>query len=161
MIAEACVGLDAQLVVSLGGGEVPESLPELPGNTIVVGYAPQLDILQKATLCITHAGINTTFESLSNGVPMVAIPITNDQPGVAARIAWTKTGEFLSLSKLSVQKLRRTIKQVLEEDCYKQNALRLQKAIGQAGGVNRAGDIVEQAISTGKAVFASSKKKDI
>lgn len=85
-IAQACVGLDAQLIISLGGGISPESIPELPGSPLVVGYAPQLELLQKASLVITHAGLNTTIESLSHGVPMVAIPISLDQPGVAARI---------------------------------------------------------------------------
>ncbi|MDJ0633676.1 MAG: glycosyltransferase [Xenococcaceae cyanobacterium MO_188.B29] len=155
MIAEACVGLDVQLVIALGGGEAPESLPELPGNTIVVGYAPQLELLQKAILTITHAGMNTTLESLSNGVPMVAIPITNDQPGVAARIAWTGTGKVVPLGKVSVEKLREAIKQVLTEDSYKKNALRLQEAIRRAGGVSRAADIIEQVVATGKPVLAS------
>ncbi len=154
MIAEACVGLDVQLVIALGGGASPESLPELPGNTIVVGYAPQLELLQKATLTITHAGMNTTLESLSNGVPMVAIPITNDQPAVAARIAWTGTGEVVPLGKVSVEKLQKAIKQVLTEDSYKKNALRLQEAIKQAGGVSRAADIIEQVVSTGKPVVS-------
>ena len=132
-------------------------MPELPGNTIVVGYAPQLELLQKATLTITHAGMNTTLESLSNGVPMVAIPITNDQPGVAARIAWTGTGEVIPLGKVSVDKLRKAIKQVLTEDSYKNNALRLQEAIHLAGGVSQATDIIEQVVATGKPVLASTK----
>ena len=42
MIADACVGLDAQLVITLGWGVNPEYLPDFPGNPIVVGYAPQL-----------------------------------------------------------------------------------------------------------------------
>jgi MGT family glycosyltransferase len=142
------------LVISLGGGGTPESLPQLPGKPLVVGYAPQLELLQKATLTITHAGLNTTLESLSNGVPMVAIPITNDQPGVAARIAWTGVGEVVPLSRLSVPRLRGAVQRVLTEDSYKQNALRLQAAIRQAGGVSRAADIIEQAISTGKPVLA-------
>lgn len=152
-IAEACQSLDAQLVIALGGGSTPESLPTLPGAPLVVGFAPQLELLQRTTLTITHAGMNTTLESLSNGVPMVAIPIANDQPGVAARIVWTGTGEAVSLKGLSVPKLRSAIKQVLTEDSYKTNALRLKKAIKQAGGVKRAADIVEQAISTSKSVI--------
>ncbi|MEM9246017.1 MAG: glycosyltransferase, partial [Cyanobacteria bacterium P01_F01_bin.153] len=91
-IAEACADLDAQLVISLGGSASPDVLPNLPGSPIVVGYAPQLELLRKADLTITHAGMNTTLESLNQGVPMVAIPITNDQPGVATRIAWTGAG---------------------------------------------------------------------
>ena len=155
-IAQACVGLDAQLVISLGGGASPESLPELPGNPLVVSYAPQLELLQKATLVITHAGLNTTLESLSHGVPMVAIPVTNDQPGVAARIAWTGVGEAIPIAQLNVSSLRDAIAKVLNEDSYKKNALRLQAAIRRAGGVRRAIDIVEQAISTGKPVLAQS-----
>jgi MGT family glycosyltransferase len=153
-IAEACVGLDAQLVISLGGSGSPESLQGLPGEPIVVSYAPQLELLKKTTLTITHAGMNTALECLTNGVPMVAIPVANDQPGIAARIAWTGAGELVPLSRLSVPKLRSSIQRVLSQDSYKKNAFRLQEAIHRAGGVNRAADIIEQAISTGKPVLA-------
>jgi len=155
-IAEACAGLDVQLVIALGGGASPDSLPKLPGDSIVVGYAPQLELLPRATLTITHAGMNTTLESLSNGVPMVAIPITNDQPGVAARIAWTGTGEVVPLAEVSVEKLQKAIKQVLTQDSYKENALRLQEAIKRGGGVSKAADIIEQAVTTRKPVLTHS-----
>ena len=153
-IAEACVGLDAQLVISLGGSSSPESLQGLPGNPLVVSYAPQLELLKKATLTITHAGMNTTLGCLTNGVPMVAIPIAHEQPGIAARIAWTGAGELVPLSRLSVPRLRGAIQRVLTQDSYKKNATRLQEAIRRAGGVNRAADIIEQAVSTGKPVLA-------
>ena len=155
-IAAACQDLEAQLVIALGGDRVPKALSALPGSPLVVGYAPQLELLKKATLTITHAGMNTTLESLSNGVPLVAIPITNDQPGVAARIAWTGTGECIPLNRLSVPKLRRAIRQVLTQDSYQKNAVRIQAAIQAAGGISRAVDIVEQVISTGKPVLAAA-----
>jgi zeaxanthin glucosyltransferase len=153
-IAEACADLDAQLVISLGGSSEAESLPNLPGNPLVVKFAPQLELLQKATLVITHAGLNTTLESLANGVPMVAIPVTNDQPGVASRIAWSGTGEMIPLKNLSVPKLREAVTRVLTQDSYKQNALRLQDAIRRAGGVSRAADVIEMAIATGKPMLS-------
>ena len=154
-IAQACAAfLNVQLVITLGGGATPESLPQLPGNPIVVGYAPQLELLSKATLTITHAGMSTVLESLSNGVPMVAIPITNDQPGVAARIAWTGTGKVVPLEEVSVENIRRAIEQIIRKDSYKNNALKLQESIKQAGGVTKAADIIEQAIATGKPVLA-------
>lgn len=153
-IAEACSSLDVQLVITLGGGADLESLPTLPGEPIVVGYAPQLELLQKASLTITHAGMNTALESLSNGVPMVAIPITNDQPGVAARIAWTGTGEVVPLKKVSVEKLREAIAKVLEDNSYQQNAARLRGAMDRAGGAIKAADIIEKAVATRKPVLA-------
>jgi zeaxanthin glucosyltransferase len=155
-IAEACQDLDAQLVIALGGGSTPELLPSLPGSPLVVGYAPQLELLQRATLTITHAGMNTALESLSNGVPMVAIPIANDQPGVASRIEWTGTGEVVSLKRLSISRLRSAIEQVLAKDSYKEKAVKMQEAIQAAGGVSRAADIVEQVISTGKPVLSQT-----
>jgi zeaxanthin glucosyltransferase len=146
-IAAACVDLDAQLVISLGGGNV-EGLPVLPGEPIVVSYAPQLALLERASVAITHAGMNTALECLTYGVPMVAIPVTNDQPGVAARIAWIGAGEIVPLAKLTAERLESALKLVLTNESYRHNAVRLQQSIAQAGGVKRAADIIELAIST-------------
>jgi UDP:flavonoid glycosyltransferase YjiC (YdhE family) len=147
-IAEACANLDTQLVISLGGGLEKEAFQNLPGNPIVVKYAPQLELLQRASLNITHAGLNTALESLSYGVPMVAIPITDDQPGVAARIVWTGTGELITLTQLNVSTLKKAIERLLTQKSYKQNAVRLQEAMRKTRGVSRAADLVEQAVST-------------
>ncbi|MDJ0773945.1 MAG: glycosyltransferase [Mastigocoleus sp. MO_167.B18] len=141
-IAEACAAPDVQLVISLGGSLEPEELPKLPGNPVVVKYAPQLELLQKASLTITHGGMNTTLESLSNGVPLVVIPITNSQPGVATRIAWSGAGEFIPLNKLTVANLRNTVQRVMTEDFYRQNAERLQEDIQYAGGLEAAANII-------------------
>jgi MGT family glycosyltransferase len=145
-IAESCVGLDAQLVLALGGGLEPQDLPDLPGNPIVVKYAPQLELLQKASLTICHAGTNTVLESLFYGVPLVTIPITNDQPGVAARIVWSGVGKFISTSRLTTPRLRQDIQEVLTQPSYKKNALRLKTAMNQAGGLRRAVDIIDEVI---------------
>ena len=159
IIAEACMGLDAQLVISLSGGNSPESLPKLPGNPIVVGYAPKIELLKKATLIITHAGMNTVLESLTYGVPMVAIPVSSDQPGIAARIAWKGVGEFVPLGKLSVKSLHIAVRKVLTAERYKKNALQLQEVIKGAGGVMRAVDIIEEAVSTGRAVLPGFERR--
>jgi MGT family glycosyltransferase len=157
-IAAACQELDAQLVISLGGSANPEVLEGIAGNPLVVRYAPQLQLLEKADLTITHAGMNTTLECLTNGVPMVAIPIANDQPGVASRIVWSGCGEAIPVKKVNVDNLRTAIKKVLTEDSYQKNAARLQAAIQKSGGTKRAIDIVEQAVSTGKPVLATIKE---
>jgi zeaxanthin glucosyltransferase len=148
-IAEACVDLEAQVVISLGDGLNPKTLPKLLGNPIVVKYAPQLELLKRATLCITHAGLNTTLEALRHAVPLVAIPLADDQLGVAARVAWTGVGEFLPVSNVTVPKLRGVIQRVLTDKSYRQNAVRLQQAIEQSGGVKYAADLIEQSILQG------------
>ena len=147
-IASACEGLDVQLVITHGGGMSAEAVQKLPGSPLVVEYAPQLEVLKRASLTITHGGMNTVLDSLSYGVPLVAIPITFEQPGTGARIRWTGTGEVIPVTQLSVDKLRTAIQQVLTEDSYSKNALKMQQAIAQAGGVKRAADIITQAIAS-------------
>lgn len=39
-----------------------------------VRTAPQIELLKRASLCITHAGLNTALQALAQGVPMVANP---------------------------------------------------------------------------------------
>lgn len=153
IIAAACAGLDLQLVLSLGGGGNVGDYCDLPGSPLVVGYAPQLTLLSRACLTITHAGLNTVLESLANGVPMVAIPIANDQPGVAARVAWTSTGVMVPSSRLSHVRLRAAIRTVLSDSVYLDRANHFREEIRAAGGVERAADIVEQVITTGQPVL--------
>lgn len=151
-IAEACAGLPVQLVIALGGEAAGDAFDSLPGSPIVVPYAPQLELLRRARLCITHAGLNTALESLAQGVPMVAIPITNDQPGVASRIDWTGTGLCIPLKRLTAARLRRAVERVLREPGYAENAKRLQQAIARSGGVRGAADVIERAVAATRPV---------
>src|SRR5580704_3211287 len=118
-----------QLVLSIGPFLDPQQIKSLPANAIVVDRAPQIELLKRSALCITHAGLNTTLEALTQGVPLVAIPVTNDQPGVAARIAYTKTGTFVPLKELKVSRLTLLIDRVLRNPEYRENADRLRQVI--------------------------------
>jgi MGT family glycosyltransferase len=151
-IAEACASVDAEVVLTLGDPDA--ALPDwsLPANVSVVPYASQLEMIAKAALVITHAGMNTVLETLSGGVPMIAIPITNDQPGVAARLVRSGAGESLPLSKLTPARLRELIERVLADESYRVHARRLQEAIRASGGVKAAADIALDALITRKPV---------
>jgi len=144
-IAAACAGLDAQLVISLGGGLDPERLGQLPGNPIVVRYAPQLDIVKHAAAVITHAGLNTVLESLAEGVPMVCMPLGNDQPGVAARVAAKGAGVVISRRGLTSNRLRDAVRAVLGETKYRRSAGEVKAAMQQIDGLAMAADLIEDA----------------
>ncbi|BFM38252.1 nucleotide disphospho-sugar-binding domain-containing protein [Synechocystis sp. LKSZ1] len=152
-IAEACVSLDAQLVLSLGSATGIDPLPTFPSDPLVCWYVPQLEILKKASLVITHAGLKTTLEAISNGVPLVALPIANDQPGVAARIAWSGCGEFIPVKQVTVAKLKATIHQVLTNPSYRHQARGLQQDIQHSGCLSQVVDIIEQAVNTRQPVL--------
>ncbi|MGE3311170.1 MAG: glycosyltransferase [Limisphaerales bacterium] len=145
IIAEACAPLDAQLVIALGARDaVPP--PKLPGDPVVVPFAPQMKLLRIASLVITHAGLNTALEALAHGVPSVAIPITNDQPGVAARLRACGAGEFIPVARLNPSRLRRVVEQVLHTPSYRQAALRFAESITREDGIRKAADLIEASL---------------
>jgi MGT family glycosyltransferase len=145
-IAEACASLPVQLVLSLGGGIDPDQLGVLRGDPLVVRYAPQLELVKRAAVVITHAGINTTLEALSEGVPLVCIPIGNDQPGVASRVAMRGAGVVLPWHRLHTKRLRTAVRAVLEDASYRCAAQRLQASILRIDGLNQAADIIEDVL---------------
>ena len=149
VIAEACAGLDLQLVISLGGGQDPALLGDLPGDPVVVGYAPQLELIRRSALTISHGGLNTALESLARGVPMVVLPVAYDQPGVGARVEWSGVGRSIPVGRLTVDRLRDAVRIVLGDPAYRERAGRLQSSIEAADGLNRAADLIEAAFGTG------------
>jgi len=153
LIARACAPLDAQLVISLGS---PQAEPvALPGDPIVVPFAPHQQLIQRSALVITHAGMNTVLTALGCGVPMLAIPITNEQPGIAARLAHSGAGQFLALKTLDEAALQGTITHLLTTPTYRQRAQALQQDIQAAGGIGRAADILEAVVETRRPVLAA------
>jgi MGT family glycosyltransferase len=156
MIAEACNGLDAQLVISTGNGVAPEALGSLPGDPIVVSYAPQLDLLRRATLAVTHAGLNTVLDALAIGIPIVAIPITNEQPGIAARIAWIGAGEAIPNKNVTLQALRAAVVRVRSDPSYRAAAERVRTSIQNGGGAPCAAEMIEQSLGLGEEIGGHS-----
>jgi UDP:flavonoid glycosyltransferase YjiC (YdhE family) len=91
--------------------------------------------------------MNTTLEALTQGVPLVAIPITNDQPGVAARILASGTGLFLPLAQLNAEALRGLVDKVLATPSYRERALAMKAAIAEVDGLGLAAELIEKAFA--------------
>jgi zeaxanthin glucosyltransferase len=137
-----------QVVLAKGNNIELAELGSIPSNIIVVDKAPQIELLKRAALCITHAGLNTALESLAHGVPMVAIPLGYDQFGVAARIAYHAVGEFLELDNLSVDALHTLIQSVLNTHSYREKAQYFKSIIAQRRGLDVAAETIERAFET-------------
>lgn len=133
---------ETQVVLSVGKNIKQEDLGPIPSNVIVVSNAPQIELLKRAALCITHAGANTALEALAHGVPMVAIPIGFDQPGMAARIAYHGVGEFVEVENLTVERLSELIQRVRTNPDYRDRARYFQEVIAQTKGLDLAADVL-------------------
>jgi zeaxanthin glucosyltransferase len=134
-----------QLVLSIGSNIQMDDIGPIPASAIVVSKAPQIELLKRAELRITHAGINTTLESLALGVPMVAIPVGFDQPGIAARIVYHGVGKSVPVASMNTEDLSGAIQEVLGNPSYRDTARRFQRTIAQTQGLDRAADVLERA----------------
>jgi MGT family glycosyltransferase len=141
-----------QVVLSVGKNIDPDDLRPIPSNVIIVNTAPQIELLKRAVLCITHAGLNTALEALAQGVPMVAIPIGFDQPGVAARIAYHGVGEFVEVGDLTAERLSDLIQRVQANPSYRDRARYFQRVIARTHGLDLAADVIERAFKTNQIV---------
>lgn len=145
VILDACAALDVQLVLSLGGGKLlPKDFTSLRGDPVVVHYAPQGDLLPRASLTINCAGLNTVLDSLAHGVPLVAIPIGEDQPGVAARVEAAGVGRVEPARSLSLRRLKEAIAEVRRDGRYRESAIGMRKHLQDINAIALAAGIVER-----------------
>jgi zeaxanthin glucosyltransferase len=108
--------LDVQLVASMGPLSSGPELAKLARNDwILVPYAPQLRLLPRAKIFVTHAGANSVMEALHFGVPMVAIPIGHDQPIAAHYLTKTRAGTVVARDRATPDRLREVIGGLLDD----------------------------------------------
>ena len=134
-----------QVVLSTGtwtGSDIKLEVPIELNSPIIVPFTPQLKILSKAALCITHGGPGTILECLKFKVPMVAIPLGDDQPAMAARIWYHKIGTTLKLKGLNANKMEKAISVTLKSKELKGNIQMFSNKMSQYGGAKAAADMV-------------------
>ena len=118
----------------------------------VTSWAPQLSVLghRAIRMAILHGGANGIHEALYNEVPVVVLPQFGDQMFLAGRISHNKLGVHIPSNNLSSTSISDAIKEIDSKD-YVKNIRRLKKIFIQAGGVERAADLVEHCEDVGYA----------
>lgn len=144
-IAKATATLNVRLLIAHGGMLEGRQVARLAGQPLVHSYVPQRAVLSRCALAITHCGFNTVMDALSFGVPMVGLPITFEQPATGARLQRVGAAEVIHRWR-SPGRIRAAVERVLGDRSYRESAAKLSGEIAQAGGVTRAGDIIERAI---------------
>lgn len=132
-----------QVVVVTGRQVDPASLEPLPPNILAVRYAPQLELLARAAIFVTHGGMNSTSEGLYHRVPLVVIPQGADQFLVANQVERVGAGVTLPMDQVTPDKLRSTVYQVLATPAYHAGARAIGDSLRAAGGYLRAADEVQ------------------
>ena len=126
-----------QVYISVGKHVHIQELGKIPENIIVAQYLPQLEILETATLFITHGGMNSINESLYYGVPMILMPQINEQRINAARIEQLGVGIWYKERTLNKKSIQQLIQKITTGN-YKNNAMKIEETLKQASGIKKA-----------------------
>lgn len=121
---------DKELSVILNTGKInPQKLGEIPDNIYAYSFVPQIEVLSKVDLFITHCGMNSINEAMTMGVPMVAMPFINDQISNANRLVELGIGKKVRSFPSSGRELYATCQSLLWDEKIKERCDELQREL--------------------------------
>ena len=141
-VATALAPLGGTVIVSTGQTD-PAELGQLPGNVLVRRFVPQLEVLDRAALFVTHGGMNSVNEAMYAGVPMLVLPQGADQPMVARRVVELGAGLSLGPEAVVVGSVNALARRLMDEPRFRAAAATMRAAQRDAGGYRRAADELE------------------
>lgn len=131
-----------QIIMSVGNIIDLDELKPVPYNFKIEKYTDQIEVLQKASVFITHCGMNSVNEALYYQVPLVLFPQTNEQSGVAYRVNELGAGAYLKEN--TPDEIKQTVEKVLSNPSYQNNAKKIAESFYRCGGAKAAADKIEK-----------------
>jgi MGT family glycosyltransferase len=132
-----------QLILATGTHLQVSDFEPVPDNVVVVTHAPQLRILERASLMITHGGLGTVKECVYLGVPMIVFPMGRDQPDNAARVVYHHLGLSGLMQKTSVEQISKLIDRIETNPAFRANAIAMKKIFREREQAGEAVRLIE------------------
>lgn len=122
-----------QVIMSIGKRIKLSKLGKVPADFFIKDYLPQLEILRRASVFVTHGGMNSINESLYFGVPMLFFPIIQEQKLNATRVEQLGAGIY-PRKPVDEALLRNLIDRLMTDPKYKNSARTIGRTMIEAGG---------------------------
>jgi MGT family glycosyltransferase len=139
---EAFSGRDDMVVIGAGKRLDAAALGRLPDNCIVRSHIPQLAVLGRSALFITHGGMNSVTGALFHGVPMLIRPQGADNFIITKRVEQLRLGRRLRAGDLKPARLRRLADELTGDATVRRNIEEVGDSLRAGGGPKRAADVV-------------------
>jgi MGT family glycosyltransferase len=136
-----------QVAMAVGDRVDAGALGPVPGNVEVRPYFPQLAVLRHADVFVSHAGMNSTMESLYHAVPLVTVPQMPEQEANARRVEELGLGRRLDPLQLTPERLRAAVDEVAADQRIRANLATMRTHVRRAGGSVAAADAIEARIA--------------
>ncbi|WP_434385696.1 macrolide family glycosyltransferase [Melittangium boletus] len=135
-------GTSWRVVLATGHAVNVAELGEVPTNFVVRPAVPQLEVLERTSVFVTHGGANSLMESFAYGVPVVVIPQMAEQPLNAVRVDELGLGVALRKEDVTVEVLREAVARVAAEPGYREKVAGLRQEVLASGGYLRAAEAI-------------------
>ena len=135
-LIDALVDAPYQVVLSVGNAISPKDFGALPEHISVHNHVDQIGVLEQADVFVSHCGMNSVNESLYFGVPLVMLPQTPEQNGVAARVLELGAGIKLA----DPANIQNTVGQVLNDPVFREKAAAISAGFRRCTGAKGAAD---------------------
>lgn len=139
---EAFRDMDVAVTMSIGSNVSEASLGPAPANVTVRPHVAQIEVLQRASLFVTHGGMNSVSESLFCGVPLVVVPQMSEQEMVGRRVEELGAGLYLSKTAATAAALRASAGRIFADARFREQAAVVRQSFQDAGGAARAAEAV-------------------
>jgi UDP:flavonoid glycosyltransferase YjiC (YdhE family) len=117
---------------------------ELAPNMTGAEFVPQTKVIPQVDLVITHAGNNTTTESLHFGKPMILLPLFWDQYDNAQRMDELGFGVRLATYDFTEAQMNEALDRLLSDDDLRARMAANGEAIRSRDGLRVGADVIER-----------------
>jgi UDP:flavonoid glycosyltransferase YjiC (YdhE family) len=142
--ARAAMRLGVRAVLLIGNDSRNRPQTALPDSICVAEYAPYSALFPRAKLVVHQGGVGTTAQCLRAGRPMVIMPYSHDQPDNARRMKRLGVARVIQRASYKPWRVARTIKAILDEPAYEQNAWMAVRELAREDGVKTACNALEK-----------------
>lgn len=141
---EALAPMGHRVIMSVGAQVALSEFADLPENVEVHPRVDQVAVLERADVFVTHCGMNSVSEALWFGVPLVLLPQTAEQEGVAARVE--ELGAGIRPETTAGEIIAGAVASLLEEPWFRAAAAQIGAALRSCGGAAAAADKIESVL---------------
>ena len=134
----AGLALNARMVFSMGD---LANDPRWSARADVYRYAPQLELLRRASIFVTHGGANSVMEGIAAGVAMLISPMCNDQFHQAYFIDKAGIGCIENLIAAPVERIVERFRFLLNDDTVRSSMQAVSKSY-QVDGARCAAQLI-------------------
>jgi MGT family glycosyltransferase len=127
-----------RVLLAVGATVDLDALGTVPPNATVRRYVPQIEVLGRARVFVSHGGMNSTMESIVAGVPLVVVPQQPEQGVTADRVTELGLGTHLEPEQVTAASLAAAVARVTGDAGIAARVDAMRAAAVSAGGPVRA-----------------------